>query len=85
MTSPASVPNDPEPVKVFVTDIHGAQAEQAFDIDVETWGGGSQRPKITSQPWGPAYVGEQWTYKLLATDPDGNSEKPDLQLGVNTA
>tara|TARA_E500000305_G_scaffold36763_3_gene28012 strand:+ start:86 stop:17857 length:17772 start_codon:yes stop_codon:yes gene_type:complete len=61
------------PVVVTVDDGHGLTATHSFSIAVN-----NTNPEINSQPTGPAYVGTQWSYQVIATDADGHTLQYEL-------
>tara|TARA_R110002167_G_scaffold352262_1_gene565134 strand:- start:1303 stop:19128 length:17826 start_codon:yes stop_codon:yes gene_type:complete len=61
------------PVVVTVDDGNGLTATHSFSIAVN-----NTNPEINSQPTGPAYVGTQWSYQVIATDADGHALQYEL-------
>lgn len=85
-------PGDPVasvPVSIVATDAHGDQATQAFTLTVQAQGSTNLPPKVMSQPFGPAIVGQEWTYTVEARDPDGDDvtfmldNAPNKNLGMS--
>ncbi|MBI5757883.1 MAG: putative Ig domain-containing protein, partial [Planctomycetales bacterium] len=65
-------------ITVFVTDGRGGSDSQTFTVTVlppddPQSEAANDAPVVTSQPTGPAYVGETWTYEVEAHDPEGHS------------
>jgi hypothetical protein len=58
-------------VTITLTDQYGGTCTQTFTIESRAKSVTSLPPEITSEPFGPAYVGEDWTYQISATDPAG--------------
>jgi fibro-slime domain-containing protein/RHS repeat-associated protein len=56
-------------VLLRVEDGRGGFNEQAFQVNVFST---NLPPEITSIPQGPLAIGQQWTYNLEATDPNGD-------------
>jgi hypothetical protein len=54
-------------VTVTADDGKGGTQTQTFSLNVV-----NSPPQITSQPTGPARVGETWQYAIVANDPDGH-------------
>ncbi|MDR2642854.1 MAG: putative Ig domain-containing protein, partial [Planctomycetaceae bacterium] len=48
---------------------------QSFSIQAQAKAVAAYPPAITSEPFGPAYVGELWTYKIDASDPNNYAIK----------
>ena len=57
-------------ITVTVLDSRGEGQTQEFELGVDPKPIISQPPVITSQPTGPAYVGEEWSYTIRAYDPE---------------
>ncbi len=66
-------------VEVRVTDERGASTSQSFQIQVTSTP--NRAPQFDSTPQGIAYVGEEWTYAVQVSDPDGDT----VQLALNAA
>ena len=60
------------PVSIKAVDQFGDGVVQSYTLSVVEQVVPSEPPTFTSQPVGPAYVGQAWTYVLSATDPDSN-------------
>jgi len=60
------------PVAITATDQAGASFTQSFTLPVIAQTMPSEPPRISSTPTGPAYQGQQWSYLIKASDPDGD-------------
>ena len=68
-------------VVVRVTDARGAASTQSFGIAVNVPAVANAAPEISSVPTSPAFVGEQYSYDVIARDADGDSLGYTLETG----
>jgi hypothetical protein len=66
-------------ITITINDGSGGFIIQTFVLDVVARPVESNPPTITSSPTGPAYVGQEWTYTVIAVL-DGNTEGVTLWL-----
>lgn len=67
-------------VAVVAADIHGAESQQSFTLQVEA-SAPNDPPAITSQPPLTARVGQTYVYVITAIDPDGDPLRYSLDAG----
>ena len=77
-------------VTIVATDSRGDRATQPFTLTVQDQGTLNLPPQVISQPFGPAIVGQEWTYLVEARDPEGAApvrfgfiNAPDKNLGMS--
>ncbi len=68
-------------VVVRVTDARGAASTQSFGIAVNVPAVANAAPEISSVPTSPAFVGEQYSYDVIARDADGDVLGYTLEIG----
>ncbi|MEZ6048645.1 MAG: putative Ig domain-containing protein [Planctomycetaceae bacterium] len=68
-------------VRITAVDQDGAGQVQIYTLHIIEEVIRSQAPVFNSQPKGPAVVGEEWTYELDVTDPDGDQVTLSLVSG----
>lgn len=68
-------------VRLRVEDGRGGFNEQIFQVNVYST---NLPPEITSIPEGPLAIGQEWEYRLAATDPNGDVLTWDIVQGPTT-
>ncbi|MEZ6135208.1 MAG: putative Ig domain-containing protein [Pirellulaceae bacterium] len=74
--TPSAVGN--QAIAVTATDPTGNATTQAFELPVVRI---NRAPSINSQPTGPVYRGQEWTYAIVTSDPDDDT----VALSLDTA